>query len=179
VGELVPMTPEQQSRVTDNLALAAYVVHRLWKQGCLYVGERDEAQSLAEWGLCRSAQTYDSTRGTAFSTWACRCIRQVVIDGLNRSRPKRSTVTADLEGVASDRVETDGRALRDDLGRMLRSTSQMTRYILWRRYGDGASIRSIARELGYCEDRVRKRCKRGRMTLRRCFPNEIEGEVVA
>jgi RNA polymerase sigma factor (sigma-70 family) len=72
--------------VTENLGLVGAVVNRTLR---LYPRlpsgyDRDDLYSVGSLGLLRAAQTYDPTRGTAFSTYAYGCIEHAIVGALKR-----------------------------------------------------------------------------------------------
>jgi RNA polymerase sigma factor FliA len=77
-------TPEQKrQRVLDSLLLVKYVVGRL----ALDLPPSLDREDLASWGtmgLMRAVETYDATRGVAFSTHAYIQIRGAILDELRR-----------------------------------------------------------------------------------------------
>jgi RNA polymerase sigma factor (sigma-70 family) len=72
--------------VTENLGLVGAIVSRTLR---LYPRlpsgyDRDDLYSVGSLGLMRAAQTYNPTRGTAFSTYAYGCIEHAIVGALRR-----------------------------------------------------------------------------------------------
>lgn len=65
----VPLTPEQQKLVADNLRLVTWYLKRFAPK--LYGERRESAADALVLGLCRAAQEYDPSRAsfTTFATW--------------------------------------------------------------------------------------------------------------
>jgi RNA polymerase sigma factor for flagellar operon FliA len=77
-------TPEQQQkRFQDSLLLVKYVVGRLAIDLPSSL-DRDDLEAWGAIGLWRAIQTFDVTRGTAFSTHAYIQIRGAILDELRR-----------------------------------------------------------------------------------------------
>ncbi|MBL8692516.1 MAG: FliA/WhiG family RNA polymerase sigma factor [Planctomycetes bacterium] len=77
-------TPEQkQQRFEESLLLVKYVVGRLAVDLPPTI-DREDLCSYGAIGLWRAVQTYDSTRGVAFSTHAYIHIRGAILDELRR-----------------------------------------------------------------------------------------------
>jgi RNA polymerase sigma factor for flagellar operon FliA len=101
------ITPEQkQKRFEDSLLLVKYVVGRL----AVELPATIDREDLCAWGaigLWRAIQTYDATRGVAFSTHAYIHIRGAILDELRRMdflpRTRRDRVR--VIASARDRLE--------------------------------------------------------------------------
>jgi RNA polymerase sigma factor (sigma-70 family) len=72
--------------VKENLGLVGAVVSRTLRlfQRLPSGYDRDDLYSDGSMGLLRAAQTYDPTRGTAFSTYAYGCIEHAILGALKR-----------------------------------------------------------------------------------------------
>lgn len=92
------MDAEREKLVTENLRLAGYMMKHYGDSGI----EPEELQSLCYLGIVEAASRFDKSRGTRFSTLACRCM-QNNIHGLMRDRKaqKRDFVTVSLAKVIS------------------------------------------------------------------------------
>ncbi|MBI3820846.1 MAG: FliA/WhiG family RNA polymerase sigma factor [Planctomycetes bacterium] len=99
-------TPEQkQKRFEDSLLLVKYVVGRLAVELPASL-DRDDLYSWGAIGLWRAIQTYDASRGVAFSTHAYILIRGAILDELRRldflprsRRDKLKAVVATRDGL--------------------------------------------------------------------------------
>jgi RNA polymerase sigma factor (sigma-70 family) len=76
-----PLTEEQRSLATSNLALARYLA-RPWMQ--LFPDSREDFHTAARLGLLRAARTFDPSRGVTFSKFA----RHHILGGLADVRRK-------------------------------------------------------------------------------------------
>ncbi|HKE01398.1 MAG TPA: FliA/WhiG family RNA polymerase sigma factor [Planctomycetota bacterium] len=105
-------TPEQKrQRVLDSLLLVKYVVGRL----AIDLPPSLDREDLASWGtmgLMRAVETYDATRGVAFSTHAYIQIRGAILDELRRQDVLPRTRRDRLRTVKEARA-----ALEQKLGR--------------------------------------------------------------
>lgn len=61
---------EKEKMVTDNLKLVHHLINRMYPT---YSHDEDLIQA-GNLGLVKAANTYDPTKGTLFSTYACYCI---------------------------------------------------------------------------------------------------------
>jgi RNA polymerase sigma factor FliA len=105
-------TPEQKKqRVLDSLLLVKYVVGRLAIDLPPSI-DREDLCSFGTMGLLRAVETYDATRGTAFSTHAYIHIRGAILDELRRQDFLPRTRRDKLRAVAAARS-----ALEQRLGR--------------------------------------------------------------
>lgn len=102
-------TPEQkQKRFEESLLLVKYVVGRLAIELPASL-DRDDLCAWGAIGLWRSIQTYDATRGVAFSTHAYIHIRGAILDELRRldflPRTRRDKLKLVVE--ARDKLEQE------------------------------------------------------------------------
>jgi RNA polymerase sigma factor (sigma-70 family) len=97
---MVPLTPAQQTLVTDNIGIAIAVLKRMNVHAQGWEEARDEAYIA----LCLAAQTYDPSKGTAFSGWAWRKIKWAVADWMKRENQGRRLYESTLNSVVP-RVE--------------------------------------------------------------------------
>lgn len=90
------LTPEQQVQVEENMGLVGMVlrdyIHNPPPES-LYT--REDLYQIGCIGLCKAVQTDRSGYGTAFSTYACRLIRNEIYDALEyATRRGREQATA-------------------------------------------------------------------------------------
>lgn len=81
------LTEEMRKLVEDNMSLVPYTMNKYLRR--IYM-DNDDKYSVACYGLCRAAETFNPNAGYTFSTYAIRCIiscvkRQTKYD-LNSSR---------------------------------------------------------------------------------------------
>lgn len=67
----IPMTPEQQKLVENNHNLIYWFIHRRGLQD-------DEYYDLIAIALCRAAQDFNESEGTAFTTYAVKCMEHAL-----------------------------------------------------------------------------------------------------
>jgi RNA polymerase sporulation-specific sigma factor len=77
--------------VKENLGLVGAVVSRTLRLfPRLPTGyDREDLYSVGSLGLLRAAQTYDPSRGTAFSTYAYGCIEHAIAGALKRETSRQ------------------------------------------------------------------------------------------
>lgn len=97
------LTPEQQVQVEENMGLVGMVlrdyIHNPPPES-LYT--REDLYQIGCIGLCKAVQTDRSGYGTAFSTYACRLIRNEIYDALEyatRRGREQATAPEDMPAV--------------------------------------------------------------------------------
>lgn len=102
------LTQQEQARVEKNMGLVGMVlrdyIHNLPPES-IYTWE--DLYQIGCIGLCKAVQTDRSGYGTAFSTYACRLIRNEIYDALEyATRRGREQATA-LEDMPTVRIEDE------------------------------------------------------------------------
>src|SRR5437762_3505626 len=90
-GTGMPTEDEVARIVHENAGLVGTLVNRTLRLFPRLPGgyDRDDLRSLGYLGLLRAAQTFDSARGVAFSTYACRCIENAIARALKRESERQ------------------------------------------------------------------------------------------
>ncbi len=70
--------------ILDNLHLAKNMAYRM--NGKHQRANYDDVLSYANLGLIQAADTYETDRGSSFKTYAYRCIKGAIIDGLRQEK---------------------------------------------------------------------------------------------
>ncbi len=103
---------EQEERVVlENLGLTKLCAKKYEKNGFIVW---DDLISLGTIGLIKAAMTFQESKGTAFSTYACRCMENEIKMAINREKRHQGvlsldkSIQADEEGkiVLLDTIET-------------------------------------------------------------------------
>lgn len=71
--------------VTENESLIYHVL----KQMNLY-NQRNEYYDVGAIGLCKASNTFDETKGYTFSTYACFCIKNQILQEIRKSKSKHN-----------------------------------------------------------------------------------------
>ena len=86
--------------VENNMKIARYMVykkmHHLLTNYCV---ELDEALAIANLTLCRSALTYDASKGASFATYAARLIYKTLLSEATYKQKKRSKHEVSLDAL--------------------------------------------------------------------------------
>lgn len=100
------LTPQEQVRVEENMGLVGMVlrdyIHNL-PPGSVYT--REDLFQIGCIGLCKAVQTDRGECGTAFSTYACRLIRNEIYDALEyatRRGREQATASEDMPAIRMD-----------------------------------------------------------------------------
>lgn len=100
------MTDEQRKLAEDNMNLVHYLIG---KEYPTYTYDEDLRQ-IGLLGLCKAAMKWDESKG-AFSTFACRCIRnEIRLEFRNRLK---QVETVSLETKIENRITGDQLTLED------------------------------------------------------------------
>ncbi len=141
----------------DDLAAVAYrVVYRL-------LGDRQDAEDLAQEALTRAYQRWRRVRGHA-EPWVARVAANLALDAIRRG--KRRPVVAD-HGLA-ERAAPAGEPVveRVDLVRVLQALPRRQREVVVLRHLADLSEVDTARELGISVGSVKQHASRGLAALR-------------
>ena len=109
----VSQQSEREQRILDHLEYVRHVVGRL-VAGLPFGTDVDNLMSAGTLGLVEAANSYDSSRGVVFTTFAYPRIRGAIIDELRRNCPREYSRT----------LRSSERRLRRSLPRQLRRISQ-------------------------------------------------------
>jgi len=158
-------------------ALYGFVFYRVGRDAAL---AEDVVQETFTAAIARSGD-YDAARGTVVA-WLCTLSRNVIRDQLRAHR--RSTELADtwdridaslaqifegleqapLPGDVLERAET-----RELVNMTITNLPEQYRHVLARKYVDGDSLETLAKELGCSEDAVKSLLARARRAFRDTF----------
>lgn len=94
----VLMTPEQERLVTENMKLAYHIANQFQNTGI----DEDDLESAATFGLLKAAQTFNTSKGFKFSTYAGQCIQNEIRMILRNNRKHRQVVFLDDSIYAND-----------------------------------------------------------------------------
>jgi RNA polymerase sigma factor for flagellar operon FliA len=181
---------EVQRLVEKNKKLVDYMVNRYLKRYFVGNMDRDDLVSWGMIGLVNAARAYDPSRGTSFSTLACRAIERMLIRGVRREwDPDEANATLSLDRLvregddsgdrrfveqleADTNVEND--IMKADLDETVREALDVLtpeqRQLIERRYFKQESVQDIAEDLGltrqgvYSRERSIMRQLRSRLT---------------
>lgn len=70
----MPLTDEQRKLVEDNLNLARYLTMK-WLTRGIYNFDYDELMSIFGFALCKAGLSFDTSRGSKFSTFSVKCMQ--------------------------------------------------------------------------------------------------------
>ena len=88
--------PAARSRLIEhNLRLVAHIAKKYYAAG----GEQDDLISIGTIGLIKAVSTFDSEKGSRFSTYASRCIENAILSQRNK---------LDLDAKTSHHVAKNG-----------------------------------------------------------------------
>ncbi|MEG0649927.1 MAG: RNA polymerase sporulation sigma factor SigK [Oscillospiraceae bacterium] len=138
--------------IRHNLRLVAHVVKKYYSSGL----EQDDLISIGSIGLIKAVNSFDSTKGARFATYAARCIENEVLMQLRAGRKTQNTVSiqdsidSDKDGnsltindVVADGFFIDedyeGKEERQKLYKVVNMLSGRERQIIILRYGLGAA----------------------------------------
>lgn len=74
----------EERLVTDNINLIYFVLKKM----NLY-NQREEYYDVGMIGLCKAAQNFDPSRGYAFNTYACSCIRSQILIYIRKKKTNK------------------------------------------------------------------------------------------
>jgi RNA polymerase sigma factor FliA len=191
---------EVQQRVREHQKLVDYMVNRYLKR--YYVGsmEREDLISWGMIGLVQAARAWDPSRGTAFTTLACRAIERMIVRGVRREwRPDEARATVSLDANLSDDHSEEVRERFVDLlpadedleGQIVASETGLTvrqaleelapeqRDLLHRHYFEDEPVREIAQNLGLTRQAVYLREKLALRQLRQKLGHAFEERAAA
>lgn len=170
---------EVQQLVGKNRRLVDYMVNRYLKRYHVGNMERDDLVSWGTMGLINAARAYDPSRGTAFSTLACRAIERMIVRGVSREwRADQAGRTVSLDELISgsgeegddrfidqlasgDDLEQDlvDRQRIVDLREAIRQLPPEKQQIIERHFFREESVKDIAADLGLTRQGVYSREK--------------------
>lgn len=175
----MPMTPEQQKLVNDNLALVGFTLRKM-KVRCPPGIDREDLYQAGCVGLCKAAKRYDKGTGNQFSTYAVRCVQSEILllirhetaacrdakkvlslDRLVADDGRGSLSFAELLAAPGD-VDTQAEALRAarELLRMEGREGELLRLAM-----EGRTQREIGRITGLSQAHVSRLLRRARARL--------------
>jgi RNA polymerase sigma factor (sigma-70 family) len=128
---------DAEQLITDNTRLVYSLAHGFRNRNLF-----DDLVGVGMLALVRASQSYNSDDGTAFSTYATRCIRNAMFDMLRRGRSQRKRLDALEQMSNSNQYEMPQHNHEDAvdvLRRVLERTNldERTIAIIHHRYGIG------------------------------------------
>ena len=146
----LPSAPASDERIlTDHLGLVHHVARQVHR-GLSAEADFDELVSAGAMGLMGALNTFDASRGLAFSTYAAPRIRGAILDELRRQDPVSRSVRRKTRDIAAARE-----ALERALGRSPRDAEVAERlgvdlatYWRWREEVEGTVRLSLDRRTG-------------------------------
>lgn len=90
-----------QKLIEDNLELVYHIIHRYYPT---FIGDEDIVQT-GMLGLCKAAEKWDKERGI-FSTYACNCIRNEIMNEFRRRKKHKGILSLDYEVTGEDGEKT-------------------------------------------------------------------------
>lgn len=166
---LSPLSPAQQSLVTNNIRLAYSVALRFRRLYPHTRHSREDIEQAAILGLAYAAGRYDPARGTRFSTCAVWWIRQFIQKEIAVVQVIRQRCdVARIKPLARIRSITkweDTLPIDDDVSRIddadscswaMRRLTQREKEVMHLRYGEEWSQADIGERLGISGERVRQ-----------------------
>ena len=97
----------RQKLVEDNMGLVYHIVNRYYPT---FINNEDVIQS-GMLGLCQAADTFDESKGVAFSSYACKCISTEIIKEFERMRKHNGVMSLDAGRFSSD--DEDAKTVAD------------------------------------------------------------------
>jgi RNA polymerase sigma factor for flagellar operon FliA len=135
---------EQQTLLTLHIGLVHHVARQL-AQRLSTEAQLDELVSAGSLGLIQAVDSFDSSRGLAFSTYAVPRIRGAMLDELRRQDHVPRSVRRKTRDVSRAKQTLTGALRREpteeELSRYLAVSSDMLRQ--WELDAEGASISSL------------------------------------
>jgi len=117
--------------------------------------------------------------GSNFFAWACQIVRLKVLE-FQRRRRRRGM---QLDPAVLDQIQTDTIDMADELGDRQQALSQCLsklpardRQLVEQRYTEGATVQSVAHQLGRSTDSIYKALQRIRRTLGDCITRMLRQE---
>lgn len=142
----------RQKLLNDNLGLVHFLARQISRGNSGDI-ELDELLSAGALGLTAAVDSFDPTRGLAFSTFAIPRIRGAILDELRRQdqvprsvRKKTRELRAATDRLARSGVATDASALADSVGVDIQTLWQ------WQAAAEGAVIISLDQQSGPSEE---------------------------
>lgn len=201
----IPLTPERQRLVADNLGTAVWAVTERFASIARQLGDRDEAISVAYEAMVEAARRYDFAGEVKYVTYATSYIRAYLLTavGLCPMLSRRSHTGTGYESMPmlslDMPVRADGRQVShgdiipdhrdqaegmspdeaDAVAHALRHLDERTRYVVRRLVCDGEVARVVGREVGVSGEAVRQIRERGLAKLRRAMGVGVAEKVQA
>lgn len=137
-----------------------------------------EEYSVGTLGLLHAAERFDPTRGTSFSTYACRCIECYILTAYSRQRTKGRKPTGIVLQIDYERMDSPEFGYEDaslahadnrmDCEAALRHARPRDAHVLLGR-AKGRTLGCIAGEIGLSKMRVKQLWQRGVEDVRKGF----------
>lgn len=91
----------KQELIENNMKLVYHIVSRYYPT---YINDEDIIQT-GMLGLCKAAERWDEQKGE-FSTWACNCVRNEIVDEFRRRKKHQGILSLDYEVDCGDGEKT-------------------------------------------------------------------------
>jgi RNA polymerase sporulation-specific sigma factor len=183
------MTTEQdvERMVEENTGLVAALVGRTLRlfPRLPAVYDREDLYNIGLTGLWRAAQTYDPSRGVAFSTYAYRCIEYAIAGALKRESDRHLDcislnvlIGADEDSSLEEMVADPGvdlaaialnRCERDLLERAMELLPAQQANVLRSIYFEGESVPNVAERMGISQQAVQNLHTRALKAMKMCL----------
>lgn len=154
------MTEDRTKLVEDNLRLVHWVIRHKMR-----VAKEDYEDAYQDGcvGLVKAAQTFDETKGVAFTSYAVRCIWNEIRQLRRRMscKVKHEELNSNAKDDRSTDVETQV-CIRD----MLRRAGELDTRGMLRMWADGHTQQEIANKLGVSQSYVSRKIKQMQKELR-------------
>ncbi|MDR0978819.1 MAG: sigma-70 family RNA polymerase sigma factor [Lachnospiraceae bacterium] len=82
---LISLSKDQQEMVLQNRNLVFFVLNRL---GNIAPGEYEDLVSVGYFALVKAVETFDESKSMKFSTYAIKCIKNELLQALEKSNKK-------------------------------------------------------------------------------------------
>lgn len=106
------LTDEQRKLVEDNLSLVPYTLKKYYPDFARMPIEYEDLKGHGYCALCNAAETFDTSKGFSFSTYACSAIRGYILHELRKLHQDKRKVMLNKLSLDAFYITQNGAGFR-------------------------------------------------------------------